>query len=90
MLVVGSAGYLLALYLAYREVYHFIEHNEDIYGSGRADDLLSIQTFYEKNFRAQGIPITYMAFRLDKTGPLVEPEWDQEPYEQTYKTLTRS
>ena len=67
-----------------------IEHNEDIYGSGRADDLLSIQTFYEKNFRAQGIPITYMAFRLDKMGPLVEPEWDQEPYEQTYKTLTRS
>ena len=45
---------------------------------------------HEKNFRAQGIPITYMAFRLDKTGPLVEPEWDQEPYEQTYKTLTRS
>ena len=67
-----------------------IEACEDIYGTGRADDLLSIQTFYEKNFRAQGIPITYMAFRLDKTGPLVEPEWDQEPYEQTYKTLTRS
>ena len=58
--------------------------------NGLTDDLLSIQTFYEKNFRAQGIPITYMAFRLDKTGPLVEPEWDQEPYEQTYKTLTRS
>lgn len=29
MLVVGSAGYLFALYLAYHEVYHFIEHNED-------------------------------------------------------------
>jgi tRNA (guanine-N7-)-methyltransferase len=67
-----------------------LEHNEDIYGSGRADDLLSIQTFYEKNFLAQGIPITYLAFRLDSDKPLVEPEWDQEPYEQTYKTLTRS
>ncbi len=67
-----------------------LEHNEDIYGSGRADDLLSIQTFYEKNFLAQGIPITYLAFRLDSNEPLVEPEWDQEPYEQTYKTLTRS
>ena len=67
-----------------------LEHDEDIYGSGRADELLSIQTFYEKNFRAQGIPITYLAFRLDKEGPLVEPEWDQTPYEQTYKTLTRS
>ncbi len=67
-----------------------IEHNEDIYGSGRADELLSIQTFYEKNFLAQGIPITYMAFRLDGASPLVEPDWDQQPYEQTYKTLTRS
>lgn len=67
-----------------------IEHNEDIYGSGRADELLSIQTFYEKNFLAQGIPITYMAFRLDGASPLAEPDWDQQPYEQTYKTLTRS
>ena len=67
-----------------------IEACEDIYGTGRADDLLSIQTFYEKNFLAQGIPITYLAFQLDSNEPLVEPEWDQEPYEQTYKTLTRS
>ena len=67
-----------------------LENDDDIYGSGRADDLLSIQTFYEKNFLAQGIPITYLAFRLDKEGPLVEPEWDQTPYEQAYKTLTRS
>ena len=67
-----------------------IEACEDIYGTGRADELLSIQTFYEKNFRAQGIPITYLAFRLGNSGPLVEPVWDQEPYEQTYKTLTRS
>ena len=67
-----------------------IEACEDIYGTGRADDLLSIQTFYEKNFLAQGIPITYLSFRLDGDKPLVEPEWDQEPYEQTYKTLTRS
>ena len=67
-----------------------IEACEDIYGSGRADELLSIQTFYEKNFLAQGIPITYLAFKLDSGQPLVEPEWDQAPYEQTYKTLTRS
>lgn len=67
-----------------------IEHYEDIYGSGRADELLSIQTFYEKNFLAQGIPITYMAFRIDGTAPLAEPEWDQQPYQQTYKTITRS
>jgi len=67
-----------------------LEHNEDIYGSGRADELLSIKTFYEKNFLAQGIPITYLAMRIDGESPLREPEWDQQPYEQTYKTLTRS
>ena len=67
-----------------------IEACEDIYGTGRADDLLSIQTFYEKSFLAQGIPITYLAFRLDNKKVLVEPEWDQEPFEQKYKTLTRS
>lgn len=67
-----------------------VEACEDIYGSGRADALLSIQTFYEKNFRAQGIPITYLAFHIDGDDPLSEPEWDQEPYLQTYKTLTRS
>ena len=67
-----------------------VEHDEDIYGSGRADELLSIKTFYERNFLAQGIPITYLAMKVDGSGPLREPEWDQQPYEQTYKTLTRS
>lgn len=67
-----------------------IEHNDDIYGSGRADELLSIKTFYEQNFLAQGIPITYLAMRIDGSSALVEPEWDQEPFEQTYRTLTRS
>ena len=36
----------------------------DIYGTGSADDLLSIQTAYEKQFLAQGLPITYLQFRL--------------------------
>jgi hypothetical protein len=29
IIVVGTVGYLFALYLAYHEAYHFIEHNED-------------------------------------------------------------
>ena len=66
-----------------------IEHNDDIYGSGRADELLSIKTFYEKNFLSQGIPITYMAFNLEGPEELREPDWDQTPYQQQYKTLTR-
>lgn len=67
-----------------------IDHNDDIYGSGRADELLSIKTFYESNFLSQGIPITYMAFRLEGPRILSEPQWDEEPYRQQYRTLTRS
>lgn len=66
-----------------------LEHNEDIYGSGRADEVLSIKTFYEASFLAQGIPITYMAFRLDSDKPFIEPDWDQTPYVQQYRTLAR-
>ena len=45
-----------------------IEQNADIYGTGRVteDDILNVKTFYEQQFLAQGKPITYMAFRLNK------------------------
>jgi tRNA (guanine-N7-)-methyltransferase len=36
----------------------------DLYGSGQADDVLSIQTFYEKQFLEQGKKICYLKFRL--------------------------
>lgn len=64
--------------------------DDDIYGHGVADEILSIKTFYESSFLAKGIPITYLAFRLDNAAPLVEPEWDQEPFEQDYRTDTRN
>ncbi len=51
-----------------------IEVNKDIYGSGRADDLLSIKTHYEKTYLSKGMPITYMAFKLDQNRELIEPE----------------
>ena len=82
--------HFFTLELARQNGLEILEHNDDIYGSGRADELLSIKTFYEANFLAQGIPITYMAFRIDNRGPLREPDWDREPYEQKFKTLTRA
>lgn len=39
-----------------------IEANNDIYGTGRADELLSIQTRYESLFLSQGVKITYLSF----------------------------
>lgn len=54
-----------------------LEANNNIYGSGRADSILSIRTFYEAHYIKKGLPITYMAFQIDNTAPLHEPEWDE-------------
>lgn len=44
------------------------EANNDIYGTNRAenDDILSVKTFYEKQFLAKGMAITYAKWRLRK------------------------
>ncbi|MBO5758959.1 MAG: tRNA (guanosine(46)-N7)-methyltransferase TrmB [Rikenellaceae bacterium] len=39
--------------------------NNDIYGSGYADERLSSKTAYEKMFLDRGLPITYTQFSLD-------------------------
>lgn len=60
---------------------------EDLYGEGRnsllsvcgrdaVDALFSVQTFYEKMFLAQGLPITYLSFVIDREGDFVYPEFD--------------
>lgn len=67
-----------------------VASDDDIYGHGVADEILSIKTFYEGSFLAKGIPITYLSFRLDNPAPLREPDWDQTPFEQSYKTDTRN
>jgi tRNA (guanine-N7-)-methyltransferase len=38
--------------------------NDDIYGSGYADEVLSVKTAYETKFVAMGLPITYTRFSL--------------------------
>ncbi|MDR1347377.1 MAG: tRNA (guanosine(46)-N7)-methyltransferase TrmB [Prevotellaceae bacterium] len=57
-----------------------IEANNDIYGSNRADDILSIKTFYEQQFLEQGFPITYLAFCLNNVSTLKEPVWEKDKY----------
>lgn len=46
--------------------HRLIEADSDIYGSGRAenDEILCVKTFYEQYFLAQGLPITYLRFKL--------------------------
>jgi len=55
---------------------------DDLYHSELIDDVLSIQTFYEKQWRERGIPIKYLAFQIDNGEPLREPvvEIEKDPY----------
>lgn len=50
----------------------------DIYGTGYADDILSIKTTYESQFLKEGMPITYLSFTLggkcDFEKPTFEPD----------------
>lgn len=51
-------------------------------GSDAIDALFQVQTFYETQYLSQGIPITYMAFRIDHQGPYLSPEWDPDQWER--------
>jgi tRNA (guanine-N7-)-methyltransferase len=48
--------------------------SDDLYHSNAADDILSIQTFYEKQFLAKGQKITYLKFRLNDSTNFIEPQ----------------
>lgn len=68
------------LALAQQNELDILEINKDIYGTGRADNILSIKTHYEKQYLERGVPITYLSFRLEKNKKLEEPKWDSELY----------
>ncbi len=44
--------------------------------------LFEVQTHYEQNYLAQGLPITYLAFTIDHEGEYISPEWDEEAWER--------
>ena len=50
--------------------------NADIYGSGYADEILSVKTAYEQKFLAEGLPITYTRFSLDGRRDFPPFEWE--------------
>ena len=59
-----------------------IAYGTDIYKDGLTildaagtdpDAVTGVQTFYEKMFLGMGIPITYLAFRIDHEGPFTAP-----------------
>ncbi len=50
--------------------------NDDIYGSGYADEVLSVKTAYETMFLQRGLPITYTKFGLAGQSHFEMFEWD--------------
>lgn len=51
-------------------------------GKDAVDALFEVQTFYESQYLAQGIPITYLAFQIDHEGDYISPEWEPERWER--------
>lgn len=59
-----------------------ISQTNDLYNSELLDDVLSIQTFYEKQWLDRGLSIKYLSFRINNSGSLQEPdvEIERDPY----------
>jgi tRNA (guanine-N7-)-methyltransferase len=65
--------YAYTLALAKHNGLKIIFSTDDLYHSAYEGDLLSIQTFYEKQFLDQGMKINYLCFGLAYEKPLEEP-----------------
>jgi tRNA (guanine-N7-)-methyltransferase len=76
------------LAMATRNDFELIRVTEDLYHSEILDEVLSIQTFYEKQWLDRGLSIKYLAFRLNHQMPLKEPEADIE--KDPYRSFGRS
>lgn len=49
-----------------------------ICGRDAVEALFEVQTFYESQYLAQGIDITYLSFLADHEGEYVSPQWDED------------
>ena len=49
-------------------------------GRDAVDALFEVQTFYESQYLAQGIQITYLSFLADHEGAYISPEWDEDTW----------
>ena len=62
-------------------------NTSDLYGSGIADDILEIKTYYERQWLSRGLTIKYIKFHLPAAGELIEPDIEIE--EDTYRSFSR-
>ena len=52
--------------------------NNDIYGTGYADEELSVKTAYETKFLQRGLPITYTRFSLGGRTEFEMFDWEED------------
>lgn len=64
--------------------------NPDIYGTGFADEVLSVQTAYEKRFLACGLPITYTRFGLGGRTAFPPFDWEGDDTDEKDNETERS
>lgn len=68
--------------------FEVIRQTDDLYQSEILDEVLSIQTFYEKQWLDRGLSIKYLSFRLNHQNELREPEVEIE--KDPYRSFGRS
>lgn len=59
--------------------------NDDIYGTGFADEVLSVKTAYESRFLEMGLPITYLRFGLGGRSEFPWFDWEGDEVERSEK-----
>lgn len=74
--------------LAERNGFEVLVDTDDLYGSGMADPVSSIKTFYEQQWLSRGKKIKRLSFRLYAERELIEPEADDIPKDD-YHAMAR-
>lgn len=65
-----------------------VNHTDDLYASGKPDNILGVQTFYEKQWLGRGIKIKYLSFKVQTRTQWLEPEEEFE--KDSYRSFGRS
>jgi tRNA (guanine-N7-)-methyltransferase len=69
----NSILYEYTCHLAEQNHFQILLNTSDLYNTGQSDEILSIRTFYESQYLAQGIPIKYIRFRILHENAILEP-----------------
>ncbi|MDE6836311.1 MAG: hypothetical protein K2J03_05070, partial [Muribaculaceae bacterium] len=69
--------------------FEVLTNTDDLYGTGNADPVSSIKTYYEQQWLSRGKKIKLLSFRLPAEGELKEPVADDIPKDDYRSTKGR-